>query len=371
MPTTMTDVVQVIDRGCGPDVLLEAYQLAGESRGYLCLGAPAEAETWSELVSRREILATVPTSALLARRVGGLRRLPRDAWAARCWTIASARRLVSLGLWPVPLIVLRLTEPPNPRQAGELAELGLSSRLGIACQSVSLARAVRGADVLAEVEVIDPPAEAPAPVETRPALREKLGIAEGEIAILAPGQAHRESGHRFAVWATAILAVAEMPARLILQETGAGARDALRFAQDAGFRDRVVVAGAQVSLAELASAADAAVFLGVRAVPGVAAATAMAAGLPIVAGNIPAATDWLTDGHNALLVQPDAPRQIAQALMRIMEDRSLAGRLGAAARASAAGRPDGAGVSRSWRQLIEQLRASAESQSRAKGPAPT
>ncbi len=57
----------------------------------------------------------------------------------------------------------------------------------------------------------------------------------------------------------------------------------------------------------------------------------MAAGRPIVASRLPALCEVLTHEETALLVKPDKPRRLADALLRLLSDPDLAGRLGAAA----------------------------------------
>jgi glycosyltransferase involved in cell wall biosynthesis len=61
----------------------------------------------------------------------------------------------------------------------------------------------------------------------------------------------------------------------------------------------------------------------------------LAAGRPIVASNLPAVREVLTDGETALLVPPGDADALARALQRLAEDRALANRLAAAARALA------------------------------------
>jgi glycosyltransferase involved in cell wall biosynthesis len=58
----------------------------------------------------------------------------------------------------------------------------------------------------------------------------------------------------------------------------------------------------------------------------------MAVGRPIVASRIPAIEDLLRDGETALLRAPNAPEEWAEALRTLSTDRSLAVRLGEAAR---------------------------------------
>ncbi len=61
---------------------------------------------------------------------------------------------------------------------------------------------------------------------------------------------------------------------------------------------------------------------------------AMACGLPCVATRVSGSEDAITDGVNALLVEPEQPVLLAQALRRVIEDTELAQRLGREARAT-------------------------------------
>jgi glycosyltransferase involved in cell wall biosynthesis len=57
----------------------------------------------------------------------------------------------------------------------------------------------------------------------------------------------------------------------------------------------------------------------------------MVVGLPIVATDVGGIHEVLTPGENALLVNPGSPDAIAEAVLRLMDDRALAARLGRAA----------------------------------------
>src|SRR5206468_10245359 len=56
---------------------------------------------------------------------------------------------------------------------------------------------------------------------------------------------------------------------------------------------------------------------------------AMASGLPIVASAIGGLCDFCVDGENALLHQPRAPQSLADAMARMLDDRSLRDRVAA------------------------------------------
>jgi glycosyltransferase involved in cell wall biosynthesis len=54
----------------------------------------------------------------------------------------------------------------------------------------------------------------------------------------------------------------------------------------------------------------------------------MAAGVPVVASDLPAIREALSHGSNALLVEPESPGALAEAIARLLEDRALRTRLG-------------------------------------------
>ena len=61
---------------------------------------------------------------------------------------------------------------------------------------------------------------------------------------------------------------------------------------------------------------------------------AMACALPCVATRVSGCEDIISDGINGLLVEPEQPAEMAQALRRVIEDTNLAQQMGRAARAT-------------------------------------
>ena len=62
---------------------------------------------------------------------------------------------------------------------------------------------------------------------------------------------------------------------------------------------------------------------------------AMACGLPCIATRVSGSEDIISEGYNGLLVEPEQPAEMAQALRRIIEDSDLARRLAQEGRATA------------------------------------
>jgi glycosyltransferase involved in cell wall biosynthesis len=72
-----------------------------------------------------------------------------------------------------------------------------------------------------------------------------------------------------------------------------------------------------------------------------------AAGLPVVATNIGGIDELVTDNANGLLVEPDNPRALADAMARVLESDELAERLAARLRAQA--------VHYTWRRAADEV----------------
>jgi glycosyltransferase involved in cell wall biosynthesis len=68
---------------------------------------------------------------------------------------------------------------------------------------------------------------------------------------------------------------------------------------------------------------------------------AMACGVPVVSTKVSAIPELVTSGSNGLLVPPEDPRAVADALLRLHRDPELARRLGAQAVATVRARFDG------------------------------
>ncbi len=102
-----------------------------------------------------------------------------------------------------------------------------------------------------------------------------------------------------------------------------------------GLAGRVRLAGERRDVAELLADADVFALSSSSEGMPVSVLEAMAAGLPVVASRVGGVPEQVVDGETGLLVEPGDPEDLAEALARLVGDRELRGRLGAAGRARA------------------------------------
>jgi glycosyltransferase involved in cell wall biosynthesis len=137
--------------------------------------------------------------------------------------------------------------------------------------------------------------------------------------------------------ALAVAALAGVPdAVLAIVGDGAERRRLEDSAQRAGLGSRVVFTGYRSDARAIMGGADIVVLPSrSEGLPSV-ALEALAAGRPIVATAVRGNRELLADGTTALLVPPDDPEAMADAIRRILEDPALAERLGTEGRREAA-----------------------------------
>lgn len=120
----------------------------------------------------------------------------------------------------------------------------------------------------------------------------------------------------------------DMPGPL---DAGPAAR---QFVTDNNLQDRVVFYGASTDTARLLRAADVYVQPSHYESFSNALVEAMATGLPVVASRVGGMLDCIADGENGLLSTPGDAGDIANKLRRVLDDSSLASKLGSAARST-------------------------------------
>jgi phosphatidylinositol alpha-mannosyltransferase len=151
------------------------------------------------------------------------------------------------------------------------------------------------------------------------------------------GRLHRRKGFPVAVEAFGALAAGRPDLRMVV--VGEGAERSALDRLDPAARARVAELGARpnADLPPILAACDAFVAPNTGGESfGVVLVEAMAAGVPVVASDIPGFDEVVTDGVDGLLVPPGRADVLAAALARVLDDPVLAERLVAGGRSRAA-----------------------------------
>jgi len=236
----------------------------------------------------------------------------------------------------------------------------------IACISRTIERETLAAGVPREkVHYLPNPVDthlfSPAPSDVRDVLRDQLGLQPDVPAVVFVGRLSREKGvmELLRAWHAA-----RPKARLIV--IGPAMTDhpwdvstaARNFALERGLGGSVQFAGSQPpgAVASWLRAADFAVQPSHFEAMGLAAAEAMAAGLPVIASDVGGYRDFIVNEENGLLVPVRDVPSLAAALLRLAGDAPLRARLGRAARQTAEQFEQSIVLER-FAQLIDRLAA--------------
>ena len=133
--------------------------------------------------------------------------------------------------------------------------------------------------------------------------------------------------------------LARVPAATIAVAGGGPLEDALRReAKRLGVDRRFLLLGERADAADLAALADVFVLPSLWEGLPLALLEAAALGRAIVASDIDGVREVVRDGETAILVPPGRPGALAEAVVRLLDDRELAARLGSRARSEVPGR---------------------------------
>jgi glycosyltransferase involved in cell wall biosynthesis len=139
-------------------------------------------------------------------------------------------------------------------------------------------------------------------------------------------------GHEELLRAAALVARAEPAAKLLVVGDGPLRRSLEDQALSLGLNGGVRFLGAVPQAARLLPHFDVFVLSSVWEGMSNGLLEAMAAGRPVVATRVGGNPEVVVDGESGLLVPPKDPQALADAVLRLLRDRELAGRLGEAAR---------------------------------------
>jgi glycosyltransferase involved in cell wall biosynthesis len=175
----------------------------------------------------------------------------------------------------------------------------------------------------------------PVPREDGPDVRPELGVPAGVPLVGAVGRLFPEKGYDDLMRAVAVLRDRGRELRCVVVGDGREAHEEVLRAliPELGIEREMSLAGRRSDIPDVIRAFDVAVLPSKREGSPLAMLEYMAAGAPIVATSVGGVPELITDGESGLLVPPDDPAALADAIDRLLGDRELAQRLGRAAKA--------------------------------------
>ncbi len=187
-----------------------------------------------------------------------------------------------------------------------------------------------------------PPAAQPTAqsrAESRASLAEadpSLALPEGAPLAVFMGRLTEDKGlsHLIAAWSA--LAPDRPRARLWIVGDGPERKGLAGQIESLGLSGSVAMPGVFDDVEDILRAADVFVYPTLEAGTAMAPLEAMAAGLPVVASDIPDNRQMLAHGAAGLLVPPEEPTALASAIAQVLDSPALAGDLGQVARERAA-----------------------------------
>ena len=166
----------------------------------------------------------------------------------------------------------------------------------------------------------------------RDSARRKWKVGGEEFVFASVGYLLPEKGHEHLIRAVARVAQQHSQCKLLLAGDGPERRHLEMLTVGLGLRDRVRFAGVIEEISEIYTASDAFVFPSLAEPLGTSMLTAMAYGLPsigVASGGVP---EYVEPGVSGLLVKEAAAEDLAQEMVRLLQNAELRHRLGTQAR---------------------------------------
>ena len=172
----------------------------------------------------------------------------------------------------------------------------------------------------------------------REALRRELRLADDAPLVGVVSRLTKLKGLENFIEAAALLRRQFPQARfLVIGETSPMNREYLpelqRYAEECGVAERVIFTGIRSDVPAILASLDVSVMPSLNEALSNVLLESMAAGAPTVATRVGGTPEALADGESGLLVKPGDSRALADAIAKLLTDRTLAASLGHAARA--------------------------------------
>lgn len=312
-------------------LLLEGLRRRGHRGVLLCPpGSRCEAEATKRGLETRAVRMphdlSLPAVARLSAQLAALRPDLVHLHTGR------ATWLGGLAAWTRGLPALCTRRMDRPLRRGMRSRLlftGLVRRVAAISPAIAAQLVAAGVPrdrVRCIASAVDP--EALAPSAGRDALRRREGLEPRTPCLLVLASLHRRKGIDVLLEAFDGLATTPPPVLWIAGDGPERAALERRAARIEG-GERVRFLGSRDDAADLLAACDVAVLPSRREGLGVAALEAMAAGRPLVASDVGGLGETVVHERTGLLVPPEDPQALREALSRLLADAALRARLGA------------------------------------------
>jgi glycosyltransferase involved in cell wall biosynthesis len=188
-----------------------------------------------------------------------------------------------------------------------------------------------------------------------PAIAPALARTAGTQLIGAVGRLYPEKGYEHLIEAVARLRDGGYAVHCVILGEGPQEAELRNLIAQLGLEERVQLLGRRDDVEQIVRELDVAVLCSVREGSPLAMLEYMAAGAPIVATAVGGIPELIEDGAHGLLVAPRDAQALCAGIAKLLDDRVLAARLGAAAQARRAAEFDLAGLIRRIEGLYDEL----------------
>lgn len=159
------------------------------------------------------------------------------------------------------------------------------------------------------------------------AVRHEFAIPDDAPLISVVGRLVADKGHRYAIRAFARVVRDHPGARLLIVGSGGLRAELVEMARRTAPAGTVILAGQRGDVPGILDASDVLLVTSLREGMPHVVLEAMVAGVPIVATPVAGIPEMIEDGRHGVLVPPRSPGATAEAVSRLLSDRTSAGRL--------------------------------------------
>ncbi len=335
----MTVIVHVVDPAATEADLSALHtlldRLPGESHRQIVVAAASRAA--ARLAERlgRPVLRTDGRFGPLLPGSLSLRHFVRahDAHIMHAWGLGAAAAAASAAAGR-PMVVCGIQPHETLRAARRLRPL--SSPPAVVTSSHTVRSRLAASGVSGEHSVvIRPPVDFAALNRARREVLRRRLLGDARPVLLTPGPARRGDGQFQAVWAAGVLQRIHPDLRIVVPFESAETARLRRFAASFRRPEMLFCPGDSLRWPELVTLADVLVIAPDAEIACEPIAWAMAAGVPVAGAARRSVAEFIADRQNGLLCRENAPRLLAAAVLRLLEDEPLRRRLVETARGQA------------------------------------